>query len=383
MKIFGQIEKVQLENLTADPTGTGLVPGRIWYRTDTKLYKVYDGAAIQTFVDLDTSQILVNKTLTSPTINTPTITSPAVTGAIGFNQIVTPATPAAGFNKLYYKSNKSLYTLDENGVEALVGSGGSGSGKNYILNSGFESDTSGWVAYADAAGVLPVDGTGGAPTLTITRTTSTPLRTVASGLITKDAANRQGNGVSYDFIIDEADKSKPLQISLDYQIASGTYSGGTASTDSDIECYIYDVTNAQIIQPSGFKLDGGVIGTNYTVHASFQSASNSTSYRLILHCATISASAYTVKFDNVVVGPLVTTTGAAMTDWVAYTPTGSWITNTTYTGKWRRVGDSMEVQGLAICSGAPTAVIFTTGGGDVFKAEKRKQQLTPLVSSYF
>ena len=31
------------------------------------------------------------------------------------------------------------------------------------------------------------------------------------------------------------------------------------------------------------------------------------------------------------------------TDWVSYTPTGAYSTNTTYAGKWRRIGDTMEV----------------------------------------
>lgn len=49
----------------------------------------------------------------------------------------------------------------------------------------------------------------------------------------------------------------------------------------------------------------------------------------------------------------------AITPWAAYTPTGSWVSNTTYTGFWRRVGDSMEVQIRAVCSGAPTSSTWT------------------------
>lgn len=41
-----------------------------------------------------------------------------------------------------------------------------------------------------------------------------------------------------------------------------------------------------------------------------------------------------------------------VTDWVDYTPTGSW-TNTTYKGAWRRVGDSAEVMIDLICTGVP------------------------------
>jgi hypothetical protein len=42
-------------------------------------------------------------------------------------------------------------------------------------------------------------------------------------------------------------------------------------------------------------------------------------------------------------------------DWQTFTPTGSWTTNTTYTGQWRRVGDSAEVNVSIVLSGAPTS----------------------------
>lgn len=47
------------------------------------------------------------------------------------------------------------------------------------------------------------------------------------------------------------------------------------------------------------------------------------------------------------------------TSWQSFTPTGSWVTNTTYTGKWRRVGDTLEVQFEATLSGAPTSASLT------------------------
>lgn len=45
--------------------------------------------------------------------------------------------------------------------------------------------------------------------------------------------------------------------------------------------------------------------------------------------------------------------------WTAYTPTGQWSTNTTYTGFYRRVGDSMEGSVLVTVSGgAPDTATF-------------------------
>jgi len=227
-------------------------------------------------------------------------------------------------------------------------------GINYAdgSSSGFEATVGSWLAYADAAASSPVDGTGGSPTVTITRTTSSPLRGIASGLITKDAANRQGEGASLAFSIDSADKAKVVRVSADYEVASGTFSygDGTVATPSDIRVFIYDVTNAVIIEPSQTLLNGsGKIVTE------FQASSNSTSYRLILHVATVSASAWTFKFDNVQVGPREIARGPIVTDWVAYTPsTNGFGTISALTALWRRVGDSLEIK-ATFTSGTTTA----------------------------
>lgn len=245
-----------------------------------------------------------------------------------------------------------------------VPASGSGVGTNFITNYNAETNTTGWATYADAAGTSPVDGTGGSPTATFTRTTSTPLIGTASFLFTKGATNRQSDGASYAFTIDSAFKSKNLNISFEYAVASGTFTAGTSTTDSDITVWIYDVTNSVLIQPSTYKLfASNVLST--TFNGTFQASSNSTSYRLIFHVGTTNAVAYTVLFDNVLVQPATYVYGSPVTDWQSYTPTGSWVSNTTYTGKWRRVGDSMEIQALLTLTGAPTntALSFTIPSG--------------------
>ena len=45
--------------------------------------------------------------------------------------------------------------------------------------------------------------------------------------------------------------------------------------------------------------------------------------------------------------------------WVSFTPTGSWSSNTTYTGRYRRVGDSCFVVIALSLAGAPTAASLT------------------------
>lgn len=54
-----------------------------------------------------------------------------------------------------------------------------------------------------------------------------------------------------------------------------------------------------------------------------------------------------------------TNTGDEVGDWVAYTPTGSWVTNVTYTGQYRLVGDTMFLQAKVAVTGTPTNADLT------------------------
>jgi len=361
--------------------------------SEAQLDKSRGGTGINSTATFPTSGVIVtetasatltNKTLTSPSMTDPTVTS----GALTLPEIATPSTPASGFGKAYFKSDGKLYQLNDDGTETQVGSGGS-SGINYIsANPDAESSTTGWATYKDAAASTPVDGTGGSATLTFTRSTSSPLRGTASFLVTTTAANLQGEGASYDFTLSSADQAKVMSISFDYNIASGTYVTG------DMAVYIYDVTNATVIQPAGYQIQavGSTLPNKHI--ATFQTSSNSTSYRLIFHRAVSTASAMTMKIDNVQLGPQVVQYGAPVTDWQSYTPT---ITNggttSTNTGKWRRVGDSIELQTLQIFSGAgsaanlliapPTGITFDTtktnglnnvGAGSWFDASANQEQ---------
>lgn len=262
-------------------------------------------------------------------------------------------------SKIYLTANGLNKRLDQAIVAGdLSGGGGGGSGDgaiNYVSNGKFESSTTGWATYADAAQTTPVDGTGGSPTLTLTRTTTTPLRSTASGLITKSAANLQGQGVSFDFTIDRADQAKVLTVSFDYDVASGTYATG------DLTVYILplDGTNTTLIQPAGFQIQSITSGNKATHCATFQTTSDATSYRLIYHVATTSASAYSLRIDNVKVSPQVVAQGTPVTDWTSFTPTGSWTGAVSYAGRWRRVGDSMELDVTVTASGSPTGGSLT------------------------
>ena len=231
---------------------------------------------------------------------------------------------------LYASGPNSLAKLPVGGSGQVVKSVGGlptwatfSGGINYISsNPDAEADTSGWVTFADAAAAIPTDGTGGSPNSTWTRTAVSPLRGSGSFLYTHNSgASRQGEGASFLFQISPADRAKVIQVSFDYMIASGTFVAGSAAADSDLTCWVYDVTNSQLIQLSNYKLLSNSASIPDKFSATFQSASNASLFRLIIFNGTTSTAAFTAMFDNFNVGPSSYVYGSPVTDPVAYTPT--------------------------------------------------------------
>jgi len=258
------------------------------------------------------------------------------------------AVDASPGSLLLNTTSGKLYRKNDSGSStnwSEVGSGGSGI--NYVTNPNASTNTTGWATYADAAGTAPVDGTGGSPTVTWTRSTGTPLRGAADFNFTKDAANRQGEGVATDITIDLADQAKVLTVSFDYEVLSGTYATG------DLTVYLIadPAGTPVVIQPAGYQVQAATAGTKMRQIATFQTQATGQTYRVCFHVASTSASAYALAVDNVVVGPQTVQYGAPVTDWVdsgAITITGSTTnptkgTTTKDSAKWRRVGDSMEI----------------------------------------
>lgn len=257
------------------------------------------------------------------------------------------SSPPAGL--LIYNTDASTLNLYDGATWGEVAGGGEG-GINYITGGDAESGTTGFATYSDAAGTVPVDGTGGSANITFATTPTDPLRGDNSFLITKDAINRQGQGVSYDFTIAREDRGNTLQIDYSLEITSGTYATG------DLAIYIYDVTNGRLIQPSAYQIENTGVGTN-AQPLTFQTNIDSVSYRLIVHTASTSALAYTVKLDSIKIGPSNTAQGPPQTDWIAYTPVvtaiSGTLTNYTVQGLWRQKGDSADYKIRLVFTGSP------------------------------
>lgn len=224
---------------------------------------------------------------------------------------------------------------------------------NYISNGKALNGTAGWNAYADAAAAAPVDGTGGSPQSGLwSVTTTSPLRGSSEFLLSKTgSASRQGQGVSFDFTIDNADLAKVLAVTFDYEVVSGTYA------DGDVTVYIIADPSGtpQVIQPAGYTVMAGTAGIKLRQIATFQTLSNVTNYRLCLHIATASTQNYVLGVDTVRVGPQMVQYGAPITDFVAYTPQIDGAgTPTNVSFYYMRIGNSLRIFGK-FSAGTPSS----------------------------
>ena len=221
-------------------------------------------------------------------------------------------------------------------------------GVNYLSSANDGDSIGSWVAFDDVTALT--DGTGGSPTVTYAVSTNSTLRGTTNFLFTHNASDEQYQGFSYDFTIDAADKYAVLQCSVDYIVSSGTYA------DDDLQFWIYDVTNATLIQPAPYTLKNASIAQKFAFE--FQ-ATSSTSYRLIGHVATSTATAYTIRFDNWNLGPQAKLYGSPITDGTAYTPTFTGLgTVSAVAAFYAKEGDAVRVWGQ-VTAGTTAASLFT------------------------
>ena len=223
--------------------------------------------------------------------------------------------------------------------------GGSGQGGiNYLVNPSGETDASDWAG--SGAGV------------TVSSETTTPIRGSKSIKLSKDAANRQNSYWDANTsAIDLADISKPLTVRFEYFTSTNFVS-------SDVEWFLYDVTNATEIRinaTADFNGKLGSTGGSNDVRKFIGQVylSTSSSYKLRAKILTTSALSYDIVIDDVWLTPESFYNMPIVAPGEAWTPTGSWTTNTTYTGSWDRDGRYMTCAVNVYLSGSPTAANLT------------------------
>jgi hypothetical protein len=305
------------------------------------------------------------------TTDTQTITNKTIGDALTFTQIATPASPGSGFNKIYPKTTGKFYTLNSAGIETAIGAGSGGT--NFIGQTStwspdntddrdFEATLGNWATFANTTpGYYPDGGmTGGSPVgVAISRSTANPLDGSASLLITKDAANRQGEGCSVPFNVQPAYQGAEATITCALRVVSG------AIVQGDVKFFVYNVTTGELITPyNNDVIVGPTLLATFPTTARAATPANQ-QYRLGIYFASTSTSAVSLQADDFSVSPGVAAYGMAGSGWVPSTHvTLSNLGATTYDLWERRVGDHLEVSG-AVQMGSGTvgqpAIVQLTG----------------------
>lgn len=205
---------------------------------------------------------------------------------------------------------------------------------NYVDNFRFLNGSVGWNLYNDSA-AAPVDGDGGTAVsvLELSDLAADKVRGI-SLCFRKDAANRQGEGFSYSLKpIDPVDQGKVLKLDIEYK-TSASY------IDNNIQAYIYDVANSEIIEVSGNEFISSTLGGRFV--GSFVCPVGSSDLRLIFHNTSSDILAWNFCISEVLVGPFkMTSSSSAITsDWVSFDPNCSWTNNVTTKANYARLGQT-------------------------------------------
>lgn len=222
-----------------------------------------------------------------------TVVSPTHVTVAWYNGPTLANNPTATQLKAAWDAEPGAVALATAAITGTAGNRQYETGSNITANGG---DTS------------PVDGDGGTPSggVTFIRSTSSPLVGTASFFLSKDASNREGEGVSTDFIINSLDKGQLLQISFAYSGSAGMVLGSA----SDVQVFLYDITNNALIPVTPHRYISGPVSTAKTFVGQFTASASSVNYRLILHISTSSAVAWDLQLDQVIINDVLNATAA-------------------------------------------------------------------------
>lgn len=279
------------------------------YNTDDDELNIYTGAAWEAVGSGGSASSIVNGTsnITIASANGAAVATIAGNAHTAFETDGTLSVDTADYETLVTDDDdvpNKLYADQQIERSSLL---------NYILNFGAEYDDTGYNTYDDGAVSKPVDGTGGSPAISFTRSASSPLYGVGKMLLTNTGADRQGEGGSYDFTIEDGATYSPITVSFTYDI-SGTFD------DDYVVVYVYDKDNTELITTLTTN-DLPNTSTKGKFVASF-TATDADDYRIIWHVATTDTDVWTLAIDNIRVKESEPVEGVILEEFPVYDITG-------------------------------------------------------------
>lgn len=277
------------------------------------------------------------KNAASVTLTNKTITDAIIDDGVRLNHETTVTTPASGKVSLFAKNDDKLYLTNSSGVTSPVSASGTGE-KNYVSNPSAASSTTGWSNVGD----LDIARTTTASELPREYTTATGFK------ITADANTQSvADYVYFDFTLDDVDLNKKLKIEWSQKLF-GAYTAGQLA--------VVITTQADRTTALHTPITTAIPASDGVFTTSFDSSTTAT-LSLVIRATGDMTTDTGIVISDVVVGPGTITQGAAVSEWVSYTPTlnvGAFGTSTMAVN-YRRVGSAMEMLFEVVQTGAGTA----------------------------
>lgn len=234
---------------------------------------------------------------------------------------------------LLYASDEDKLYVDDGSVLTQVGSGTGAGEKNYITNPSAATTITGWTA---STANVTVARTATLAELPREFTTATGIKILGTAAVTEATTDY----VYYDFSLDDVDLSKKLKIQWSQKMV-GAYSAGTlavgVTTQANRTTFLHTPVTTAI------PAVDGVFTTSFD-------ASTTATLSLVIRATGAIATGVGIVISDVVVGPGTQPQGAAVGEWQSFTMAITGVTSDPTKGtrteeaKWRRVGDSMDIQ---------------------------------------
>lgn len=204
-----------------------------------------------------------------------------------------------------------------------------------------------------------------AATGAVSRTTSSPLEGNASCSV---SATTAGGTISFALkTLDNALSGRTCEAMFNYN-----------GNGANFKVYAYNTTDAVKASQELTLVDAGTGAKEGYIL--FPCGDLTDTY--VLRFEALSTPSAAIKVSNIQYGTATRLgQGSPVTGWQTFTPTGSWTTNTTYTGRYRQVGQNLEVHATATTSGAPTAASFTVNLPSGFTIDTSKLSGSPSANA--
>lgn len=268
-----------------------------------------------------------------------------------------PSTPTEGL--IYYSDGTSRATgfwQYDGSIWKPLGSNTSGF-FNYIVG-GNGSDDSAWVQYANSSASDRPDDFGGTASTNFTiesNLSSSALDGTQDFLITKDAANRQGEGVYYPFTVRPGDVATILRLEA-WAKTSANYA------DGDIGYYLVTSNDSFVSDFNILKIgDSGQLAyaNARRLFLEGQTDATRTDARFCVHVQSTNASSYTLNAQYSF-GPRSIARGPVVLDEKDLSISVNFIPGTIQEAKYQRIGEIMKGRVRFQASGAATGNIAFT-----------------------